>query len=187
MMLRAFATAFSLLAIGTVSAGAQSSAPGSNPPVPQARTQSDIYVPLYGGSLGISIPLGRLSDDHAAGYGLGAMIEYAVTGQPYSLRGEVLVQHFPQKTDRTVGDVNVFTLGPTIVYRLQRAVTQPCVTAGIELSHASREGTRPGFNTGGGVEIPLTGFAAIAEARIHVMLADSKPILTLPLSVGLRF
>jgi hypothetical protein len=37
------------------------------------------------------------------------------------------------------------------------------------------------------VEIPLTGFSATGEARLHLMLADGRPVITLPLTVAVRF
>ena len=175
---------------GTLSATAAAqvtSGPPENPPAPLPRTQSDIYVPLYGITAGISIPVGRLADDHAAGYTLGALLEYAVSGQPYSLRGEAIFQRFPLKSGRAGRDVNLLSVGTTIVYRLQKAAAQTFVTGGIAIYNATSEGTRPGFNLGGGVEIPLTGFTAIAEARLHVMLADTRPVLAIPLTVGVRF
>ena len=163
---------------------AQSSGPA---PVPAARTQSDYYVPLYGGFAGISLPVGRLSDDHAAGYNLGGVVEYAVAGQQYSLRGEAEWQHFAVKSGHAGEDSNILSLGPTIVYRLAKSPTQTFVSGGIAVYHATGEGTRPGFNVGSGVEIPLTGFSAVAEVRLHMMLADGNPIFTLPLTVGVRF
>jgi hypothetical protein len=84
-------------------------------------------------------------------------------------------------------DVNLLSVGSTIVYRLQKAAAQTFVTGGIAIYNATSEGTRPGFNFGTGVEIPLTGFTAVAEARMHVMLADTKPVLAIPLTVGVRF
>ena len=166
---------------------AQTSGPTPTPSAPAPRSQSDYYVPLYGVTAGISIPAGRLADDHAAGYALGGVVEYAVSGQPYSLRGEALFQRFALKSGRVGDDSNVLSLGTTIVYRLQKSAAQTFVTGGIAIYNATREGTRPGFNGGTGVEIPLTGFSAVAEARLHVMLADGKPLLTLPLTVGVRF
>jgi hypothetical protein len=183
MHIRTIVTALFLAATATGTAAAQNPAT----PAPAPRTQSDFYVPLYGVTAGIAIPLGRLSDDHAAGYAVGGLVEYAVSGQPYSLRGEAMLQRFALKSGRTVGDdVNLFSLGTSIVYRLQEAPTT-FVTGGIAIYHGTGEGTRPGFNGGGGVEIPLTGFTAVGEARMHVMLADGKPVLTLPLTVGVRF
>ncbi|MEP6991379.1 MAG: hypothetical protein ABJA80_10660 [bacterium] len=182
------ACSFALVATLAGTAAAQASGPpAGNPPAPAPRTQSDFYVPLYGVVAGISIPIGRLADDHAAGYAVGGVIEYAVSGQPYSLRGEADLQHFALKSGRTGDNSNVLSLGTTIVYRLQQATAQPFVTGGIAIYSATHEGVRPGFNGGTGVEIPLTGFSAVAEVRLHVMLADSRPILTLPITVGVRF
>jgi hypothetical protein len=180
---------FALILAGTLAstASAQTSGPTSSPPAPAPRTQSDFYVPLYGVTAGIAIPGGRLADDHAAGYALGGVVEYAVSGQPYSLRGEALIQRFALKSGHAGYDSNVLSLGTTIVYRLQKSTTQTFVSGGIAIYNATKEGTRPGFNGGGGVEIPLTGFSAVAEARLHVMLADGRPLLTVPFTVGIRF
>jgi hypothetical protein len=184
------------LALATTSVGAQESGPpvtgapaaGAPAPAPPPRTQSEMYVPLYGVTAGISIPAGRIGEDHGAGYALGGLIEYAVTGQPYSLRGEGLYQRFPVNEGRAEEvDVNMFSLGTTVVYRLQQSAGQTFLTGGIAVYKATREGTRPGFNFGTGLTIPLTGFSALAEIRLHVMLADSRPVLALPLTVGIRF
>ena len=179
-----------LLFTGVLSGAASAqvtSGPGSAPAAPAPRTQSDFYVPLYGVTAGIAIPIGRLSDDHAAGYALGGVVEYAVSGQPYSLRGEVNYQRFALKEGHSGNDVNLLSLGTTIVYRLQKSTTQTFVSGGIAVYNATKEGTRPGFNAGAGVEIPLTGFSAVAEARMHVMLADGSAVMTIPLTVGIRF
>ena len=181
---------FALLLAGMVAGQASAqvtSGPATNPQAPAPRTQSDYYVPLFGVTAGIAIPVGRLSDDHAAGYVLGGVVEYAVSGQPYSLRGEATYQRFSLKEGHAGDDVNLLSLGTTVVYRLQKSSTQTFVSGGIAIYNATREGTRPGFNVGTGVEIPLTGFSAVAEARLHVMLADGRPVMTLPLTVGVRF
>ena len=196
-MIRAFRLA-SLLTLSTaLTLGAQASGPGSAPPpAPEPRTQSDFYVPLYGVTAGISIPAGKLSEDHGAGYGFGGVIEYAVSGQPYSLRGEALFQRFPTKSGHPGDDTNLLSLGSTVVYRLQnsggvpssqRATGGTFVTGGIGIYNATHEGTRPGFNAGAGVEIPLTGFSAVAEARLHFVLTDARAMLAIPLTVSVRF
>jgi hypothetical protein len=147
-----------------------------------------MYTPIYGGTAGIAIPIGRIADDHAAGYLFGGLVEYGVTGQPYALRGELLFQRFPLKSGRTGDNVNLFSLGSTIVYRMQQSPTNTFLTGGIAIySGNSGYGTRPGANVGTGIEIPLTGFSATGEARLHLMLADGRPVITLPLTVGVRF
>jgi hypothetical protein len=161
---------------------AQVSGPGSTVPV------GNQYTPVYGGTAGVAIPIGRLADDHAAGYLVGGLVEYGVIGQPYALRGELLFQRFSLKSGRVGESVNLFSFGPTIVYKLQAAPTNTFLTGGIAIYTANAGiGTRPGFNGGAGVEIPLTGFSATGEARLHLMLADGKPVISLPLTVGVRF
>ena len=171
-----------LLALSGVTAPAvaQVSGPGSVP-------VGNMYTPVFGGTAGIAIPVGRLSDDHAAGYLFGGLVEYGVTGQPYALRGEVLFQRFPLKSGRVGDNINLFSLGSTIVYKLQQSVTNTFVTGGIAIYTGTGLGTRPGANVGTGIEIPLTGFSATGEARLHLMLADGRPVITLPLTVGVRF
>jgi hypothetical protein len=182
MRLKALIVVFALAA----PLSAQTSGPGAVP-APAPRTTATFYSPLYGGTAGITLPIGNLADDHAAGYELGGLIEYAVSGQPYSLRGEAMFQRFPAKSGHPgADDANVLSLGPTVVYRLQRATTQTYLAGGIAIYNATHQGTRPGFNAGGGVEIPLAGFTAIAEARLHVMLSDATQLM-LPLTVGIRF
>ena len=48
------------------------------------------YYPLYGATLGIAIPAGRLGDEHAAGYHIGGLVEFAVPNQAYALRAEAM-------------------------------------------------------------------------------------------------
>jgi hypothetical protein len=173
-----------VLALGVSFAGvasAQTSGPAGTPPI------GNMYTPIFGGTAGIAIPIGALADDHAAGYTLGGLVEYGVSGQPYALRGELIYQRFNAKQNHNASDVNLTSLGATIVYRLAPTPTNAFVTGGIAIYNATHAGTRPGVNVGTGIEIPLTGFSATGEARLHVMFADGKPIITLPLTVGIRF
>ena len=176
--------------------GPAASGPNGQPPQ---------YYPLYGGTLGIAIPAGRLGDEHAAGYHLGGLVEWAVPNQAYALRAEAMFESFSLKSGKAGDDVSVFAIGPTIVYRLAPATaTSGFLTGGIAIYHATTEsftagsgttavtverpgGTRPGFNIGTGINFPLTEFTALAEVRLHVVLTEGKPILTLPLSVGAKF
>jgi hypothetical protein len=181
---RTFLASIALSLALAVPAAAQSGPTSSTPATPSAATT---YYPLYGVSGGIVVPAGRLGEDHAAGYGLDGFVEFAVPSQPYALRAEGMFQRFALKNGRVGRDVSLFSIGPTVMYQLQQAPTQSFLTGGIAIYNASGEGTHPGFNFGGGLGFPLTGFWATAEARMHVMLADGRPVLTLPLSVGVKF
>jgi len=181
--------ALALVATVAASASAQTSGPAAGQPA----TIAPLYVPIFGVTAGIALPVGRVADDHAAGYALGGLVEYAVAGQPYALRGELLFQHFALKSGRTTGsDENLTSLGATLVFKTLQApntvtTANTFATAGIAVYHGTDLGTRPGANVGAGIEIPLTGFSATGEARVHLMLADGRPVITLPLTVGIRF
>ena len=189
------------LAALLVTVAAPVAAQVSGPQPAGAPGQPPQYYPLYGATLGIAIPAGRLGDEHAAGYHIGGLVEFAVPNQAYALRGEAMFERFALKSGKAGSDVSVFSIGPTIVYRLQPATaTSSFLTGGIAIYHATTEkittgtttieragGTRPGFNIGTGINFPLTEFSAMAEVRFHVMLTENKPILTLPLSVGAKF
>jgi len=179
---------------------AQVPGPATNP-----YGQPPQYYPLYGGTLGIAVPAGRLGDEHAAGYHIGGLVEWAVPNQAYALRAEAMFESFSLKSGKAGDDVSIFAVGPTIVYRLApETATSGFLTGGIAIYHATTEsfatgsgttattverpgGTRPGFNIGTGINFPLTQFTALAEVRLHVVLTEGKPILTLPLSVGAKF
>ena len=194
---------FLALAALLVSVAAPAAAQVSGPQ--PAVGQPPQYYPLYGGTLGIAVPAGRLGDEHAAGYHIGGLVEWAVPGQAYALRAEAMFERFALKSGKAGDDVSVLALGPTIVYRLApETATSGFLTGGIGIYHATKEtfttgtgttvvtverpgGTRPGFNIGTGINFPLTDFTALAEVRLHVVLTEGKPILTLPLSVGAKF
>jgi len=181
------------------------SAQVSGPAATGANGQPLQYYPLYGATLGIAIPAGRLGDQHAAGYHIGGLVEFAVPNQPYALRAEAMFERFALQSGEAGSDVSVFAFGPTILYQMQRTQRGTFLTGGIAIYHATTEtittgttttgtttverpgGTRPGFNLGTGITFPLTGFSALAEVRFHVMLTEDKPILTLPISVGAKF
>lgn len=173
------------LALGIAApAGAQSG------PAGQPGTINPLYVPIFGVTAGIALPVGRLASDHAAGFSLGGLVEYAVAGQPYALRGELIWQRYALKSGRTTGsDVNLTSLGATIVSKSLQPTTgaNTFVLGGIAVYNGTDLGTRPGVNGGAGIEIPLQGFSATGEARLHVMFSEGKPILTIPLTIGIRF
>jgi hypothetical protein len=186
-LMKTLSLALALAAALSASANAQTSGPPATTPGTPGSI-SPFYTPIFGATAGIAIPIARIADDHAAGYSLGALVEYAVPGQLYALRGELIYQRFPLKSGRTTGSaVNLTSLGATIVLKNSVSPSNTFLTGGIAIYNATDIGTRPGVNGGGGIEIPLTGLSATGEARVHLMLAEGRPVITVPLTVGIRF
>ena len=143
---------------------------------------------LVGGSAGISIPTGRLGDVYAPGFNLSGLAQFRSPNEAVGIRGEVLWEHFGRKTGVTgidnknsvSGIENAMYFGPGYAVR-------PYFIGGMGIYHVTDQGTRPGFNFGLGMDIPLSGLSAHLEARLHKVLVDQGSYVTVPLSFGVRF
>ena len=139
---------------------------------------------------GIAIPVGRLSDTHAAGYTLAGLVDFSAAEQPFSFRAEVIYQHFDVRNSAPAGtkSKNVVSAGASLLARrVQKTAASVFALGGIAVYKITDEGTKPGVNAGLGLEVPLTFFIGIADVRLHYVLSDGKPALTIPITLGARF
>ena len=142
----------------------------------------------FGG--GIAIPVGRLNDSHAAGYTLSGLVDFSAADQPYSFRVELIRQHFDKKTNAPAGtrNLNMTSLGASLLARsAQKNASSGFVIGGIAVYNMTDEGTEPGLNAGIGLEVPLTFFIGMADIRVHYVLSEGKPGITIPITLGARF
>ena len=173
-----------VLVLGLIAGSAHAQQPATIPPA----------APTIGASGGvgggIAIPLGRLSDTHAAGYSLSGLVDFSAAEQPYSFRAELIYQHFDRKVSAPAGlkNMNMVSLGASLLARAaQKQASSGYVVGGIAVYRMTDEGTKPGVNAGMGLEVPLTFFVGMADVRVHYVLSDGKPGLTIPISLGARF
>jgi hypothetical protein len=141
-----------------------------------------------GGGAGIAIPLGRLSETNTAGYSFAGLVDFSAAEQPYSFRAEVVYQHFDRKRS-VVGteSKNVLSFGAALLARSVVGASSGFVIGGIGVYRPTDEGTKPGVNAGVGLEVPLTFFIGMADIRIHWVMTEGRPIVTLPITLGARF
>lgn len=139
---------------------------------------------------GIAMPLGRLNETHAAGYTLSGLVDFSAAEQPYSFRAELIYQHFDRKlaAPPATRNMNMWSLGASLLARAaQKQASSGYVIGGIAVYRMTDEGTKPGVNAGIGLEVPLTFFVGIADVRVHYVLSDGRPGLTIPITLGARF
>ena len=138
---------------------------------------------------GIVVPVGALADNHAAGYTLSGLIDFSAAEQPFSFRAELILQHFdrkrnaPQETD----DMNIWSLGASLLARTPKQASSAFLIGGIAIYKATDNGTKPGINAGAGLEVPLTFFVGMADIRMHWVMTEGRPLLTIPITLGARF
>lgn len=156
-------------------------------PVP-ALAQGGLSAGHLGAAFGVSFPTGALSRAHASGFNLAGTAEYRAPGQAMGVRGELFYEHFAARTG-VAGARAAQTTAAVVsaVYHLQGSQLHPYLIAGMGLYSVTAAGTRPGFNAGMGIRIPLSGMTAYFEARLHKVLTDGSSYLSLPVTFGLSF
>jgi hypothetical protein len=158
-----------------------------------ARAQQTIppAAPTIGASggvgAGIVIPVGALSDNHAAGYTLSGLVDFSAAEQPFSFRAELIFQHFDRKRDAAVDDMNIWSFGASLLARTPKQASSAFLIGGIAIYKATDNGTKPGINAGAGLEVPLTFFVGMADVRVHWVMTEGRPLLTIPITLGARF
>jgi hypothetical protein len=75
----------------------------------------------------------------------------------------------------------------SLLARTPTGASSSYLIGGIGVYRITEEGTRPGVNAGAGLEVPLTFFIGIADVRIHYVLTEGRPALTIPITLGARF
>ncbi len=159
---------------------------GAQQPIPPA---SPTIGASGGFGAGIVAPIGALSETHAAGYVLTGLVDFSAAEQPFSFRGEVILQHFDRKRNAPAGteSMNMLSLGLSLLARTPKGASSGYLIGGIGVYRATDNGTKPGINVGAGLEVPLTFFIGIADARIHWAMTEGRPLLTIPITLGARF
>src|SRR2546423_7201325 len=179
-MLRYVAVPFIALVLTATVAAAQQTVPPAAPTIGASG----------GVGAGISIPAGQLSDTHTAGYALAGLVDFSAAEQPYSFRAELIFQHYDKKSTAPIGthSMNITSLGASVLIRSpQRQASSVFALGGIAIYRLTDGGTKPGFNGGVGLEVPLTFFVGMADVRMHVILTESRPSFTIPITLGARF
>ena len=138
---------------------------------------------------GIALPVGRLLDTHQAGYVLAGLVDFSAAEQPYSFRVELIYQHYDKQSGALPGtpNKNITSLGGSLLARRPRGAASAYVIGGIAVYRATGDGTKPGVTTGLGLDVPLTFFVGMADIRVHLILTEKKPLVTIPVTLGARF
>jgi len=140
---------------------------------------------------GLALPTGSFGDVHDAGYILAAGLGLGAPQMPIRFRAEFMFDEFNRKspfggTSRITGvtgnGIYNFPVSPN-------APLTPYAIGGIGF-YGTRVGsgasdTNIGWNLGGGLRIPLSGFSTYVEARYHSV--SNVSVGFLPIVFGISF
>ena len=157
--------------------------------------------PTFGISGGIALPLGDFGDGFNSGYDIAAHVGFRPSGQAFGVRAEGAFNRFGAKgggsadvhanifgvtgnliigTPATPGSVRPYFIGGAGIYNVK-------AEAKVANSTVSSSDTKFGLNVGAGLDLPLSGIAAFAEARYHIVFTDGGNTAFVPIVVGVRF
>jgi hypothetical protein len=156
----------------------------------------------FGIVAGASVPLGDFGDAAKMGWHAGGLLEWNGASFPLGIRGEVVYHSFDSELDEDVG-LNILTATLNGVWRFpmtEPATVRPYIIGGggwyrvgcSDCGGLDAE-NKGGINIGAGIQVPLSGFTSIIEARWHMVFDSDSDIegdsnsTFIPISVGLLF
>jgi len=147
---------------------------------PAATASAQDFNPFeIGGAAGLAIPLEELDDFTDMGYNATFFVGYNPRFLPVGIRFDAAYNEFGL-SDFDDGNVNVASFTGNAIFKLPTGGFTPYVIGGAGLYRVGETGfdseSRFGFNIGGGISMPLSGFKVFVEARYnHVGGEDGAP------------
>lgn len=150
----------------------------------------------FGVTAGASKAIGDFGDGVDLGYHGGALIQWNGPALPFGVRLDGVYHRFSAKED---SDVKLNILAGTVngIFNFPTAAGSPFVPyliGGVGIYRLSvscddcddfDSESKAGFNGGGGVTFPMSGFSAFIEARYHHILTDDEAAKMIPISFGI--
>ena len=158
----------------------------------------------FGIVAGASVPLGDFGDAVKMGWHAGALAQWNGAAFPLGIRGEVVYHSFGSEQGALEDvDFNIITATVNGVFMFpmtEPATVRPYIIGGGGLYRVGCSDcggldsqNKGGINIGAGIQVPLSGFTSIIEARWHMIFDNDSDIegdsntTFVPISVGLLF
>jgi opacity protein-like surface antigen len=148
---------------------------------------------------GASIPTGDLSNYANTGYNIGGHVALGTPALPISFRGDVNYDNFGAKGSGS-SNAHIWSYTANAVYEVPTMTgIRPYVIGGVGgftpgASYSSggttvsaNSSTQFGFDVGGGITIPLSGFNAFIEARYNHFNDNGSTTSFVPITFGIMF
>ncbi len=133
-----------------------------------------------GGALGAAIPTGDLGDFTDMGYNATFILGYNPTFLPVGIRFDAAYNEFGV-TNVDNANVNIPSFTANAIFKLPTGGFTPYVIGGVglyrpggEIFGQSGSENAFGWNVGGGISMPLSGFKVFVEARFNNVSGDNN-------------
>ena len=173
---------------------------GSSAAVAGAQGVTSATKPFsLGISGGASIPTGDLSNYTNTGYNVGGHVALGTPALPISFRGDVNYDNFGAKGSGN-SNAHIWSYTANAVYEVPTMTgIRPYVIGGIggftpgasytsgNTTVSASSSTQFGYDVGGGITIPLSGFNTFIEARYNHFNDNGGSTSFIPITFGIMF
>lgn len=158
---------------------------------------STIVKPVqFGVAAGVAIPVSDLSDLANTGFNGTATIGFSPAMIPLGIRIDGAYNQFGVKDLFGGGNVHVTSVTGNFVYRVPGAAFSPYAIGGAGWYNTalgtndflgSGSSNHFGWNLGGGISMPLSGFDTFIEARYNQVQGSGGSLKFIPITFGVMF
>lgn len=150
----------------------------------------------FGIAAGAALPMSDLSDDANTGFNVTGTIGFHPQMIPLGIRADVAYNSFGIK-DVTgfTGNFNFTSVTGNLVYSIPSETVAPYLIGGVGVYNlkadipgfTSGSDNKFGWNIGGGIKLPLSGFDTFLEARYNQVQVDNGSLKFIPITFGVMF
>jgi len=161
----------------------------------EARAQLVTAKPVqFGISAGASLPTSDLSDISNTGWNASGHVAFNPQMIPLGIRIDGGYSRFTFKQG-VAGDIHFGNVTGNLVYKIPAATVSPYLLGGAGWYHVgasvpgffSGSDNKLGWNVGGGISMPLSGFDTFIEAKYTQIQTEGNAIKYIPITFGVMF
>ncbi|MFL5469631.1 MAG: outer membrane beta-barrel protein [Gemmatimonadaceae bacterium] len=163
-----------------------------------ARAQvSTVVKPVqFGIAAGVAFPTSDLSEGTNTGFNVTGTLALNPAMIPLGIRIDAAYNRFEFNDDAGVdGNFHFTSVTGNVVYKIPSTAVAPYLIGGAGLYNVgvtftdvgSDSENHFGWNIGGGISMPLSGFDAFIEARYNQVQGDGGSVKFIPVTFGIMF
>ena len=158
----------------------------------EAGAQMSMVKPMqFGIAAGAAIPMSDFSDFVSTGFNGTVTAALSPAMIPLGIRIDGAYNHFGIKSPGT-GSAHIFSVTGNLVYKIPSATVSPYAIGGAGwynegVSGGGSSTNNFGWNLGGGIMLPLSGFQTFIEARYNQVQETGGSTKFIPITFGIMF
>ena len=152
----------------------------------------------FGVAAGVAIPVSDLGDVSKTGFNVTGILGFHPSMIPLGVRLDVAYSSFDIKDNpqNITGNFHFTSVTGNLVYSIPSTGVSPYLIGGAGLYNAAADlpnvisgsDNKFGWNIGGGIKLPLSGFDTFLEARYNQVQVDNGNSLKfIPITFGIMF